>query len=109
MVCLKYLIIVSILISFSPVFARGNIFDEMSSMEKDKYIHFSAGVIISHGTYPIFRLILPKDKKVWLYSFSAAVLVSLGKEIYDIKDTGFNGEDLLAGALGGITIVVVKF
>ena len=106
---IKCVLLIFILIFFITVHSYSNIFDNLSSAEKDKYVHFTSGVIISHTSYPFFKKYLTKKGNAWLYSFSLAFLASLGKEIYDINRTGFNCSDLLAGALGGITIVVVTF
>lgn len=88
---------------------RADIFNDLSSLEKDKYVHFSAGVVISHTSYPIFKKYLKNKKGAWIYSFSFAVFASTLKELCDIKDTGFNSGDRLAGALGGLTVITVKF
>jgi len=92
-----------------PINVNADIFDDLSSLEKDKYIHFSAGVVISHVSYPIFRKKLKNKNRAWIYSFSLAVFASTLKELHDMKETEFNSKDLLAGVLGGLTILVVKF
>ncbi|MFW6134123.1 MAG: hypothetical protein ACOC5R_00945 [Elusimicrobiota bacterium] len=84
---------------------RADIFDDISSIEKDKYIHFSAGAAISHISYPLFKRYKNKRHAMY-YSFSTAVLFSLGKEFYDDK---FSWGDLAFGSLGALTIIVVEF
>ena len=103
---LKIIIVLFFLMSSGV--SRASFFDPFFSIEKDKYMHFSAGVLISHASYPFFKRYV-NEKRAWLYSFSLAVLTGIGKEIYDIPRTGFDMGDLAATALGGITIVVVEF
>ncbi len=80
----------------------------LDSIEKDKYMHFSVSVLISHSTYPAFKHVF-HTKSPWLYAFGTSLLFNLAKEVSDIGGTGFNVGDLAFGAAGGITIVVVEF
>ena len=80
----------------------------LNDIDKDKYMHFSAGVVISHAAYPLYKRVLRK-RPAWFYAFGTAVAVSVIKEACDSGDTGFDVEDLAYGALGGLTIIVVKF
>jgi len=89
--------------------ARADVFGALSSGGKDKYVHFCAGTVISHGSYPLFRKYLKNKDDAWLYSLGLAVLASTVKELHDRNTTGFSATDLFAGAAGGATIVVVKF
>lgn len=89
--------------------ARADIFDSLSSADKDKYVHFCAGTVLSHGSYPLFRKYVKNKDHAWLYSLGLAVVASAAKELRDSKTTGFSVSDLLAGTLGGATILVVKF
>ena len=98
-----------LLMIFTAANAQGGVFDSLSSAGKDKYVHFCAGTLVSHGSYPLFRKYLKNKDSAWLYSFGLAVLASAGKELYDKRTTGFSGSDLFAGAAGGATILVVKF
>ncbi len=102
----------SVLIAILSLFlhrpANASIFDRLASLEKDKYVHFSAGVVISHLSYPFFKKYI-SEEDAWVYSLSLVLVCSVGKEIYDIPRTGFNWGDIAAGMLGGMTILVVKF
>lgn len=89
--------------------ARADIFDSLSSAEKDKYVHFSAGVVISHASYPVFKSVLKKKEHAWLYAWGLSIAAGVAKEMHDKKTTGFSTSDLAATVLGGATIVVVKF
>jgi len=89
--------------------ARADIFDRLSSADKDKYVHFSAGVVISHASYPVFKRVLKKKEHAWLYAWGLSIAASVAKEMHDKKTTGFSTSDLAAGVLGGATIVAVKF
>ncbi|MGM0442255.1 MAG: hypothetical protein ACQEQC_07535 [Elusimicrobiota bacterium] len=86
----------------------GAVFNTLSSLKKDKYVHFSAGVLVSHGSYPFFKKHVSKDD-AWMYSMLLSITAGLGKEIYDIPRTGFNWADLAATSIGGSTIIVVQF
>ena len=94
---------------FPAANAHAGAFDSFSSAGKDKYVHFCAGTLISHGSYPLFRGYLKNKESAWLYSLGLAVLASAGKELSDSRTTGFSGSDMLAGIAGGATIVVVRF
>ena len=87
----------------------GNVFDDLSSLDKDAYVHFTAGVLISHASYPLFKKHLHNKKKAIWRSLLLTALLSTGKELYDRDKTGFNTSDLAAGILGGCTIFVVSF
>ena len=106
---IRSLILVIVLLNLFLIDCRAGFADFPDEIGKDKYIHFAAGVIISHAAYPVFRKYLKDKDKAWIYSFSMAVLASVGKELYDIDKTGFDIGDLAAGTLGGITIVTVRF
>lgn len=97
------------LTAFTAGNARAGIFDSLSYAGKDKYVHFCAGTVISHGSYPVFRKYLKNKDSAWIYSLGLAALASLGKELHDGRTTGFSGSDLFAGLAGGATILVVKF
>nr|MDA3792966.1 hypothetical protein [Elusimicrobiota bacterium] len=103
------LVSVSNIVFITPLLRADNVYEKINSIEKDKYIHFAAGVSISHGSYPVFRKFLRNKENAWIYSFSSVVLISTAKELYDMRDTYFDWEDLLAGTLGGVTIIIVKF
>lgn len=89
--------------------AGAGVFDTLSSAGKDKYVHFCAGTVISHASYPLFRSTLRNKESAWLYSLGLAALASAGKELSDAGGSGFSGSDLLAGVAGGATILVVRF
>ncbi|OGS33786.1 MAG: hypothetical protein A2293_14565 [Elusimicrobia bacterium RIFOXYB2_FULL_49_7] len=102
------LLLVSILLLPSHALG-GNVFDDLSSLEKDAYVHFSAGVLISHTSYPFFKKHLRDNKKAMWRSLLLTAILSTAKELYDRDKTGFNTTDLAAGILGGCTILVVSF
>jgi len=98
----------SVLLFRSLGFAR-DVFEELSSLDKDKYVHFGAGVLLSHVSYPIFKKYVHDRKKAMWYSILFTAAVATGKEVYDSRKTVFDGGDLAASTLGGLTIVVVEF
>ena len=104
---IRVVIVLGVMMNVSGI-SRASGFDPLASIGKDKYMHFSAGVVISHASYPFFKRYV-NEKHAWMYSFSLSVLTGIGKEIYDIPRTGFDMGDLAATALGGLTIVVVEF
>jgi hypothetical protein len=89
--------------------ASADIFSDLSSLDKDTYVHFGAGVLISHVSYPLFLHYTNNKTSAMWYSLGLTVLLGVAKEAYDADRTGFNGGDLAATALGGCTIVVVTF
>lgn len=94
---------------FSPVCRAGDIFDQLSSLDKDAYVHFGAGVLVSHASYPVFLKYTHDRKKAMWYSLGLTLLLGTAKEVYDEKTTGFSGSDLAFDVLGGCTLVVVAF
>lgn len=78
------------------------IFSFLSKFEKDKYIHFIAGMLISI----IFATFIPFGI---YYCIIPAILISLCKEIYDRFTYGlFDYKDLLATILGGLFIQITE-
>jgi TRAP-type uncharacterized transport system fused permease subunit len=106
---IRLLLFLILLLNSLTSISFSSISDDISAVNKDKYIHFSAGVLISHLSYPFFKKYRKTKKNTWFYSFSLAVIASIGKEVYDKNRTGFNYSDILAGTLGGLTIAVVDF
>lgn len=74
--------------------------------EKDKQIHFTAGVITSALTYDYVYRKTNNNKKALAYSIASAVLVGTLKEFIDSreKNNRFDPRDLLATTYGGLTI-----
>ena len=105
----KIFVLVSFIISFSYSCSFADIFDDLASLEKDKYVHFSAGVVISHISYPFFKKFQEDSKKAMFYSFSLTLLICTGKELYDIRTTGFDVSDLFAGVIGGSSLFLIRF
>ena len=68
------------------------------TIQKDKQKHFVAGVVSGYiGSK------LTKNK--FLGALVSSIIVGVGKEVYDeIKYKGFDNKDILATALGGVTI-----
>ena len=59
-------------------------------MSTDKKLHFLVSLILVLGLWQVIG---------W-WSIPAAILVGIGKEIYDRNTTGFDKKDLLADAVG---------
>lgn len=93
----------------APVCPAADIFDQLSSLDKDAYIHFGAGVLVSHASYPVFLKYTRDRRKAMWYSLGLTVLLGAAKEAYDTRTTGFSGGDLAFDVLGGCTLVVVAF
>jgi hypothetical protein len=98
-----------LLVAAVTVTSFADIFDDLSSLDKDKYVHFGAGVLISHVSYPLFNHYLHDKNKAMWYALGLTVLLSVGKEVYDKDRSGFDNGDLAAGTLGGCTILVIAF
>jgi hypothetical protein len=101
--------LLAILLGLPAGASAEDIFDTLASLDKDAYVHFSAGVLVSHASYPLLKHWLRDRKKAMWYSLVLTAALSVAKEAYDRDKTGFNGEDLAAGILGGCTILVVAF
>ena len=72
-----------------------------AQIEKDKQLHFAAGVISGYVGEKVFNT--PESPII------SAFAVGLGKEIYDeISYGGFDDFDLFATTLGGIVIYLVN-
>ena len=68
------------------------------TIEKDKQKHFVAGVVSGFVGSKI-------TKHKFLGSLVSSIIVGVGKEVYDeIKYKGFDNKDILATALGGLTV-----
>jgi hypothetical protein len=77
-------------------------------MEKDKEMHFWAGVSIS-----IFALILFKAVEVpncWLWVLTSVVTAAVGKELKDLLDYGeFDYRDAIYTFAGGMIGFILSF
>lgn len=94
---MKFLIALStiLIISFSSYGQRG----------KDNALHFAAGAVTSSATYLYVYNKTKNRKKAKIYSIGSALVVGLGKELYDeIKYKGYDNKDLLATVIGGVTL-----
>ncbi|OGR99460.1 MAG: hypothetical protein A2016_07530 [Elusimicrobia bacterium GWF2_62_30] len=89
--------------------ASADVFDSLSSADKDKYVHFCAGTVLSHVSYPLFKKHIKNKDHAWLYSMGLVLVAGAAKELRDSRTTGFSVSDLFASTLGGATILVVKF
>lgn len=91
---MKKLILILLLI---PLFSYGQI-------PIDKRFHFYAGAIASTATYGFVIHRTNNKKKAFFYSVGMGVLAGLTKEVLDEwRYGGFDGNDLLATGLGGLT------
>ena len=61
-------------------------------IESDKLLHFLTTYAIILSTFLIFHNLL--------IAVSVATILGVGKEIYDIKKTGFSKLDLMADGIG---------
>ena len=70
------------------------------TIQKDKQKHFIAGVVSGFVGSKI-------TKHKFLGALVSSIIVGVGKEVYDeIKYKGFDNKDILATALGGLTVGV---
>ncbi|MHB9155020.1 MAG: hypothetical protein ACYC5N_04915 [Endomicrobiales bacterium] len=105
----RVLLALLLVVLLAPASFAGDIFDGLSSLDKDAYVHFSAGVLVSHVSYPLLRKYLHDKNKATWYSLALTFLLGVAKETADSSRTGFSGADLAAGTLGGFTLFVVTF
>jgi hypothetical protein len=75
-------------------------------ISEDDSLHFLAGGVISGATYTIVYSKTKNSKKAFWYSFGAATLVGLSKEIYDgfIIDGRFDTGEVVATSIGGLIV-----
>ena len=75
-------------------------------IQDDKKKHFIAGSTISGLTYVLAKKKLGDPNKALLCSIGAGILAGVAKETLDSRQPGnkFDGEDLLATALGSISV-----
>ena len=77
-------------------------------MEKDKEMHFWAGVWVS-----FFALILFKAVDVpncWLWVLTAVIATAIGKELKDLLDYGkFDYRDAIYTFVGGMSGFILSF
>ena len=73
--------------------------------EKDKQLHFAAGAL-SGTVGHLYFFNKTQDKKTAIIAgISTSLLAGLAKETYDASQGGkFDGRDILATTLGGITV-----
>ena len=70
------------------------------TIQKDKQKHFVAGVVSGYVGSKL-------TKNKFLGALIGSLIVGVGKEVYDeIKYKGYDNKDILATALGGVTIGV---
>jgi len=68
------------------------------TIQKDKQKHFVAGVVSGYVGSKL-------TKNKFLGALIGSLIVGVGKEVYDeIKYKGYDNKDILATALGGVTI-----
>tara|TARA_R100000458_G_C8051746_1_gene98589 strand:- start:200 stop:529 length:330 start_codon:yes stop_codon:yes gene_type:complete len=77
-------------------------------IERDKQLHFAAGVISSSAGYTYVYSKTKNKKKALIAGIGTALLVGTLKEIIDSteKNNRFDKNDLGATVLGGVTISV---
>lgn len=66
-------------------------------IQKDKLMHFCAGLLLAQFAY------------LWIWLLVIPVIVGIAKEIYDryVRKTGFSWSDLLATVLGSVPVLVM--
>ena len=73
--------------------------------EQDKQLHFAAGMLSSAGGYTFVYNKTGDKKKAIIAGIATSLLAGIAKETYDnIKGGNFDGRDILATGLGGITV-----
>ena len=78
-----------------------------SQIGDDKIKHFRAGALFSGSTNFVVYKLTGDTKKAFWYGLAAGVFAGVGKELLDEhKYNGWDNEDLMASALGSITIII---
>ncbi|MFD1613529.1 hypothetical protein [Gelatiniphilus marinus] len=75
-------------------------------ISNDGELHLAAGALISGATYTIVYTTTKNKKKAFWYSFGAATLAGIAKEVIDSQKefNTFDTGDVAATALGGLTV-----
>lgn len=75
-------------------------------ISEDDILHFGAGAVVSGVTYSIIYNKTKNKKKAFWYSFGAATLIGLSKEIYDgfIISGRFDTGEMIATSFGGLVV-----
>lgn len=69
-------------------------------IQRDKLLHFSISLLITLTDVTAFSITIPG----WL----VAVIAGVGKEVYDIKRTGFDWKDIAADGAGIVAGLVIR-
>lgn len=73
--------------------------------EKDKQLHFGAGLLSGSIGYTFIYNKTQDKKKAMIGGIATSILAGIAKETYDsTKGNDFDERDILATALGGITV-----
>ena len=77
-------------------------------MQKDKELHFWAGVWISFCALIFFKAI--EIENCWLWVLTAVVTAAVGKEVKDLMDYGkFDYRDAVYTFVGGMSGFILSF
>jgi glucose uptake protein GlcU len=72
-------------------------------IEKDKAMHFSAGMVVSTLAYTMAYDVTKNKKKAFLISTGSTIVIGSLKEFADTQSNGkFDSKDLMATTLGGL-------
>lgn len=75
--------------------------------EKDKQLHFGAGILSGSAGYTFIYNKTQDKKKAIIGGIATSLLAGIAKETYDTtRGNEFDGRDILATTLGGITVNV---
>ena len=75
--------------------------------EKDKQLHFAAGMLSSAAGYTFIYNKTGDKKKAMAGAVAASLLAGIAKETYDnINGGAFDKRDILATGLGGVTVSI---
>jgi hypothetical protein len=77
-------------------------------MERDKEMHFWAGVVVSFVALILFKAL--EIKYCWLYVLLAVITAAVGKELKDLMDYGkFDYRDAVYTFVGGMSGFILSF
>ena len=77
-------------------------------MERDKEMHFWAGVMVSFVALILFKAL--EIKYCWLYVLLAVITAAVGKELKDLMDYGkFDYRDAVYTFVGGMSGFILSF
>lgn len=77
-------------------------------MERDKEMHFWAGVVVSFAALIMFKAV--EAPYCWAFVLASVIIAAVGKELKDLMDYGkFDYRDAVYTFVGGMSGFILSF